>query len=68
MESHREGVETTLKALTELAEHKELLVPSPIDSYKMQLDRRWKALGKEVRGHSLCVVCSMHCERVLCLC
>ncbi len=48
VEGQRECVEATLRALTELTQHKQLLVPSPIDSYRMALDRRWKALGKEV--------------------
>lgn len=48
VESHQENYEETLKALERLATHKQLLEPAPIETYKTALDRRWKALGKEV--------------------
>lgn len=37
-----------MKALEQLSEHKQLLEPAPVETYKAALDRRWKALGKEV--------------------
>ena len=51
VESHKGDMERTVKALAELTtQHKQLLEPTPIDNYRAALDRRWKALGKEVSG------------------
>ena len=48
VESHKEDIEKTLKALAELSQHKQLLESGPIDTYRVTLERRWKALSKEV--------------------
>lgn len=49
VENSREDVEKSLKGLAELSQHKQLLEPAPVDGYRAALDRRWKALGKEVQ-------------------
>ncbi len=40
----------SVKALTELAQHKKVLDPAPIDSYKNSLERKWKAMTNDVSG------------------
>jgi hypothetical protein len=49
VEAHKEDFERSMKALEQLSEHKQLLESGPVDDYKTALDRRWKALGKEVQ-------------------
>lgn len=48
VENRKEDFEKSLKALDELSQHDKVLEVSPVDSYKVALDRRWKALWKEV--------------------
>lgn len=40
-----------MKALEQLSQHNQLLESAPVDSFKAVLDRRWKALGKEVHTY-----------------
>ena len=48
MRDHEGDLVKSVKALSDLAQHVQVLDPSPIDSYKVALDRRWKALGNDV--------------------
>lgn len=50
VDSHKEDFEKSVSSLEELTQHKQLLVPAPIDTYRTALDRRWKGLGKEVKA------------------
>ena len=56
MASHKEDFERSLKALGELSKNSKVLEASPIDSFKAALDRRWKALTKEVSADMVLVV------------
>lgn len=53
VDSHKQDFEKSVSSLEELSQHKQLLVPAPVDTCRTALDRRWKGLGKEVRS-SLC--------------
>ena len=52
MKQHEGDMSTSVKALSDLAEHVQILDPSPIDSYKSTLDRKWKTMANDVSART----------------
>jgi len=48
MQQHEGDMSKSVKALSNLSKHVQILDPSPIDSYRSNLDRKWKTLANDV--------------------